>query len=518
MKKAVTRIVLSALALGVAPSLVRGDTAAESRRFSVQGKGYTVEVQAVPTGSDIILTGRQRMNLSRDFPGENLFPEVTAGANRFFVSWIHYRKADVRLCLYDARTRTVSITPGRGFTFVSAPTVVPRETGLPLLLFRANRTDNEDVYLYEPGRGELHRITRTPASEKTITVTRDGRDLTLETETLDRRFRYGVEIDPLIIRLLTEEPRERLPFKPAWTLDPVTINTIIAFGDSITVGEMRMVDLVGELHPELAYLTKVQEALEEDYGHTYTINLGDSGTNSYHGVARMDEAFSRSPGYHCLILYGTNDVGKNTFSADSSAENLEWICLNARDTYGLHPVISTIPPVKLWDPGVQYFKENTEALNSRIIALARRNQIPYIDTYAAFFAHPDGWEACLEDIKGNHPSPLGHQIMADLFVPKILAVTPQPTGLIGVVERGPLRVVLQWPENVEFDFDHFRIEFGYASTVLDHTTRSDSHHFSFLKVPGMEGLRPVIYFRIQTVDMEGYASGFSPIQRIEFAQ
>ena len=125
-----------------------------------------------------------------------------------------------------------------------------------------------------------------------------------------------------------------------------------------------MYDLDGEYHPELSYWALLRDQFNEEYGQTYVTNRCASGTNSYRGVLRMDEAFSNSPAYFCLILYGTNDVGKNNFSAVSSAENLEWMCLNARHTYGLYPIISTIPPVKLWDPGVQYFRENTEALNA----------------------------------------------------------------------------------------------------------------------------------------------------------
>ena len=151
------------------------------------------------------------------------------------------------------------------------------------------------------------------------------------------------------------------------------------------------------------------------------------------------------------------------------------------------------------------------------IELANRNNVPYIDTYHAFFQHEEGWEACLEDIKGNHPSPLGHEIMAGLFAPKILELTPaQPKNILGI-ENNDNYIMVQWSENVEFDFDYCQIEFGFQADDLNRLTHSDTNDFRFLNLPS-NPLNLKIYFRIQAIDQDGNASTFSPVFSIEFNQ
>ena len=114
---------------------------------------------------------------------------------------------------------------------------------------------------------------------------------------------------------------------------------------------MRMNNLPGEYHPELTYWYKSSEYLTENYGETYTVNLGVNADTSQKGVDRMDTDFQYVDGYYCLVMFGTNDVGGSLFSPSSTTENLKWILNNAKDKYGMFPVISTIPPQKKFLPG-----------------------------------------------------------------------------------------------------------------------------------------------------------------------
>ena len=485
------------------------------RTFQVNNKSYWIEISRLEYGTDILLHGAEERNLSLAYPGENLFPRFRVKDSRFIISWNRYRKENIDLCYYDSRDRKSHIIPTSGFNFISSPRFIFRGEELTDLIFMGNNSDNDDLFLVSLNTGEIRNLTRTPENEKTFSITQEGRLISLETRTLYHQSLYQVDLDNGRSYILERDPVIRDPEHAPWEWNSVTLNSIIAFGDSITVGEMRMEDLDGELHPELAYLAKVQELLDE-YGDTYTINLGISATNTYQAVQRMDEDFSASPAYFCLILYGTNDIGMNTFSAASSAENLEWICLNARAKFGMYPIISTIPPAKLWDPGIQVFKENTEALNARIIEFANRNNLPYINTYQAFFNHPDGWEACLEDIKGNHPSPLGHEIMAGLFAPKILEVVPAQPKNIREIESNQNYIMVQWSENVEFDFETSEIEYGFQPDELNRITRSITNDFRFLNLPFNPYLNFKIYFRVRSIDADGNASAFSPVFNVEF--
>lgn len=483
--------------------------------FQVNNKLYWIEINRLEYGTDILLHGADERNLSRTFPGENLFPRIKVRGNRFFISWNRYRRQNIDLCYYDSRDKKSHIIPASGFNFISHPEMILRGEELSDLIFKGNNSDNDDLFLVQLNTGQIHNLTRTTDNEKVFRINQEGQLIHIETRTLYHRSLYQVNLDNHQNYILEREPIIRDPEQIPWEWNAVTLNSIIAFGDSITVGEMRMDDLDGELHPELAYLAKVQELLEE-YGETYTINLGKTATNTYQAVERMDEDFSVSPAYFCLILYGTNDVGSNSFSAASSAENLEWICLNARTKFGMYPIISTVPPAKLWEPGVQVFKENIEALNARIIEFANRDNVPYINTYQAFFNHPDGWEACLEDIKGNHPSPLGHEIMAGLFAPKILEVLPAQPKNIREIENNPNYIMVQWSENVEFDFETCEIEYGFQANEMNRITRSFTNDFRFLNLPFNSYLNSKIYFRVRSIDMDGNSSAFSPVFSIEF--
>jgi len=484
--------------------------------FQVNNKLYWIEITRQKYGTDILLHGADERNLSRTFPGENLFPGIQVRGSRFIISWNRYRRKNIDLCYYDSRDQKSHIIPTSGFNFISSPEMIFRGDELSDLIFKGNNSDNDDLFLVYLNTGQIRNLTRTHENEKVFSISQEEDHLVrIETKTLYHRALYQVNLDNDQSYILEREPIIRDLKQLPWEWNAITLNTIIAFGDSITVGEMRMDDLDGELHPELAYPAKVQELLEE-YGETYIINLGLSGSNTFHAVDRMDAIFSVSPAYFCLILYGTNDVGWNLFSAASSAENLEWICLNARTKFGMYPIISTVPPARLWDPGVQRFKENTEALNARIIEFANRNNVPYINTYQAFFNHPDGWEACLEDIKGNHPSPLGHEVMAELFAPKILEVPPAQPKNIRKIESNQNYIMVQWSENVEFDVDTCEVEYGFQANELNRLARSNTNNFRFLNLPFNSYLNYKIHFRVRAIDMAGNASTFSPVFSVEF--
>jgi len=493
-----------------------GPDSESTLKFQINNQWYWIEIIKLDDGTDILLHGAEEKNLSQEFRGENLFPKIEVRDNRFVISWNRFNRKNIDLCYYDSWEKKSKIIPTSGFNFISRPEMIFQGDILSAFVFKGNNSDNDDLFLCHLKTGLIRNLTRTPENEKTFSINQENQVIYIDTRTLYHRYRYQADLENDQCYILEREPIIRDPKQIPWDWNSVTLNTIIAFGDSITCGEMRMDDLEGELHPELAYLAKVQELLEL-YGETYIINLGKTATNTFHAVERMDEVFSISPAYFCLILYGTNDIGWNQFSAASSAENLEWICLNARSTYGMYPIISTVPPAKLWEPGVQVFKENNEALNARIIELANRNNIPYIDTYRAFFQHEEGWEACLEDIKGNHPSPLGHEIMAGLFAPKILELPPAQPKNIREIENNDNYIMVQWSENVEFDFDYCQIEFGFQANDLNRITRSTTNDFRFLNLPS-NPLNLKIYFRIQAVDQDGNASVFSPAFSIEFNQ
>ena len=134
----------------------------------------------------------------------------------------------------------------------------------------------------------------------------------------------------------------------------------------------------------------------------------------------------------------------------------------------------------------------------------------FIDSYSAFMNYKDGWEALLEDIKGNHPNPTGHQIMADLFVPEILSAKPSIPEVIDI-NSGINSIEVNCTENYEFDFDSYEVIFGYSPDNLEFNVKFPTNKFSILKFPVGFSIRDTLYFQLRAVDKDGNGSDFTQI-------
>jgi lysophospholipase L1-like esterase len=492
--------------------------------FQLNEKTFQVLVRlsGSGTGSDIFLEGpgTEGKNLSFHFPGENLFPVVTVNKlnNRFMVSWIHYCKGNVQLCLYDSfvdDTRWIAL---ENFTSAYPLAVIFNDEIPTLLIFKGNNSDNSDIFYFHLGTGIVVNITGTPDSEQRIHIFDEEKRVFIETETLFHHYRYRIKKRNIKVTLTKKKAFEYdwERHQPAADQEGLAINTIVGFGDSITWGRMQMNNLEGDYHPELTYLAQLQEMFAVNYGETYTINLGVSGDRTIDAVARMDEAFSGVNAFFCLVMLGTNDVAHGDFDVDESVQNLEFIVTTARTFYHMYPVISTIPPQRHNHPTLQYYKENTESLNTRIIEMATENQVQFIDAYKAFMEHPLGWLALLEDKKGNHPNPLGHLVIANLFKEKILELPPAIPQDIVSSDASTSSQTLTWSANQEFDFSHYFIEFGYSPNQLNRNLTTSNSFYTFRVIPLYAPFNSKIYFRIQAIDKDGNTSEFTPIQRIDF--
>ncbi|MEN8154096.1 MAG: SGNH/GDSL hydrolase family protein [Acidobacteriota bacterium] len=489
----------------------------QKKDFILKGKKYSADVEPGVFGSDIFITNEKRKNISILTPGENLFPEVFPRGDHYFVTWIHYKKNDVKLAFHNSKDNSTRMLIKGGFKFISSETKLIFQRNIPrFVLFRGiYEKENEDIFIFDLLKDKLARITDTEGNEKNIVINSEdiGRigSFIIKTKTLYKNYIYEIGIKDLSVIKISEKEIIRGGKISGPMISERGYNTIVAFGDSITWGKMRMNDLIGESHPELTYWYKASEYLTDNYGKTYTVNLGVNGDSSQMGVDRMDTNFRYVSAYYLLVLFGTNDVGGGGFSSNSTKENLDWIMENAIETYNMFPVISTVPPQKLYLPGIQFYKNETEELNKKIIKMAEDNNYPYIDPYTAFFQHPEGWEAMLEDSKGNHPSPTGHQVMADLVVPKLLSAPPGKPEGISFENSGSGALNITCDENVEFDFSHYKVMFGFQPDKLNRDISSESNIFSLITLPVGSDLRNTIYFKIQAVDKDNNVSDFTEI-------
>jgi len=434
----------------------------------------------------------------------------------YSVTWINYRKNDVKLNFYDSFTKNGRNVVSGQFEFVSSDTCVVYDMGKPaFIIFRAIRgEDNEDIFIHDINSSRTKRITSTPGNENSIIIENDelngSRSFVLQTKTLEHDFTYLIRTDDLSSILIDKREIKRVRRVDNTAFTQEELNTIIGIGDSITWGKMRMYDLVDSYNPQLTYWAKTSEHFNNNYGQTYTVNLGINRDTSLKGVERMDENLLYEKGYFFLVLFGTNDVVSGAFSSTATTKNIQWKLENGRNNYGMFPIVSTVPPQKLYLEGVQFYKDNTEKLNENIKLMAKAANFPCIDSYEAFFAQSEGWEAMLEDIKGNHPSPAGHQVMADMVIPIILRLTPEvPSNVNFSANTGENSFHVSCTLNNEFDFSHYRVKFGFSPLLLNREMNSPSPYFTIPFFPFNLNLRRTVYFKIQSVDKDGNTSDFT---------
>jgi lysophospholipase L1-like esterase len=488
-------------------------TTALLKEFFFQGQKYSITANFLPAGNALILNGLTGKNLSAGLDGENIHLGTRIGSDNFYVFWLNYRDATIRLAFYDFQSSRSWVLPLAGFSFIGLPEIIEENGELQGLVFLGNRTKNDDIFYYEPEKDLLLQLTTTPFSEKGFTLLeKDGR-LEIETSSLWANYRYS--FDPLRRECVLLEKKD-LPArqKKGAATDPAYYNTYIGFGDSITWGEME-----GEQHLESCYLTQMKALLADPtyinyYGSSDSINLGVPGDGTSAGAQRVDQDLSSHTGFYFLLMLGVNDAIKSNLSVDSSLENLSYI-IDAVKSRNMRVIVSTLTPSKSVFSLYAYYWKNLQDLSAGILNLASEKNVASIDTLSAFMNTnpPDGWRDLLENIipnvsSGNHPNVTGNRIIAGLFAAALAAFPPLPPSGVRVLNpQDHFKKNVQWDVNYESDFSHFAIEFDFEPGPLMHHLTTTDNHFTFTLFPFL----PKLYFRLQTVDRGDHASAFSTV-------
>jgi lysophospholipase L1-like esterase len=481
--------------------------------FEFEGQEYSVTADFLPAGNSLILNGRTSKVLNDGLDGENVHLGTRVNRDNFYVFWLVYRDAAVRLAYYDFRRDESRVLPLDGFSFIGMPEIIETGSGVQGLLFLGDRAKNDDIYYYEPETGLLTQLTATPFSEKGFTlVQKDGR-LEIQTRSLWTSYRYS--FDPLQRECVLLE-KEALPAGPKTNASTGTAscNTYIGFGDSITWGEME-----GEQHLESCYLTQMKTLLTDPgYAHYYgtadPVNLGVPGETTHDGTERIDRELSENQGLYFLLMMGVNDVISINCSVSSSLENLGYI-IDAAKAGGRRVIVSTLTPSKAVFSLYAYYWKNLQDLSAGILALAGEKKVASVDALAAFMNTdpPNGWRNLLENIipnvsSGNHPNAAGNRIIAGLFAAALADFPPLPPSGIRVLNpQDHLRKTVQWDANFESDFSHFAVEFAFQPDPLSQRLTTSDNHFTFQLFPFL----PKLYFRLQAVDRGDHASAFSTV-------
>jgi len=484
--------------------------------FRFRGALHLLYVQKTSLGADVMLEkDGQCTTLSSDMDGENICPAAWEFGEDTVITWVNYRSGEAAIGWRSMQSGAGGLERPEKFKFISTPQVFFTDGFPRALVFLGNRSDNDDVFLLDLSHKTLLNISDTPYSEKRFSLSESGETLKIETESLDRVVVYSVSGETLRVSAVG---RGRVPFReealaPRSAVSCDATNTYLAFGDSITWGKMRMNNLSGEYHPELAYPALIQSLIKDSYGPSFPVNLGVPGETTTDGAMRITTDLAKNPAKYFLLMMGTNDCVSNQFSIDSSMENLKYIVDRALGL-NLDVIISTIPPRKDSFNQFEYVRNNIQSLNAGIQNLVFqkflvRQPILSIDTHQAFMAYnpPDGWKTLLEDIVGNHPSPTGQQVIAGLFSPMLLSFAPAVPSGIELVNASGNQKTFQWSGNCESDFGFYQIEFGFSPDRLNRSVTVAESRFTFSTFPFLPG----IYFRVQAVDRFENRSDFTQV-------
>jgi len=201
----------------------------------------------------------------------------------------------------------------------------------------------------------------------------------------------------------------------------------VAFGDSLTAGEVSPAPSLLFLSPTDAYPFRLEGMLRARYPRqTITVeNHGVPGELATEGGgARLPSVLTARRPEVVLIMEGTNDL--HTRTPDRIVDALNGMIRDASQRQVM-VFLATVPPQR---PGGRRdaVARIVPVLNDLIRALAAREKVPLVDVYAPLAA-----DLSLIGRDDLHPTELGYQVMARTFFDAIVArldtsVTPPAFG------------------------------------------------------------------------------------------
>jgi lysophospholipase L1-like esterase len=191
----------------------------------------------------------------------------------------------------------------------------------------------------------------------------------------------------------------------------------MAFGDSITAGEISFNATMLLLDPSRSYPTDLATLLRARYPQQTidVFNDGLSGETAVQGSARISADIVRNSPQVLLLLEGVNDLQQNKDEGINPA--IDALKFDIRDAQrrGCTVFISTLLPQKSGSRAVS--ADLIEPMNDKIRALAAQERVVLVDGWQAFV----GKEAMLIGEDGLHPTPEGYQTLAQTFFDSIQA-------------------------------------------------------------------------------------------------
>jgi lysophospholipase L1-like esterase len=203
---------------------------------------------------------------------------------------------------------------------------------------------------------------------------------------------------------------------------PLGRTRFVAYGDSITQGQVRSIGFATVIEPLESYPYKLEQILRSRYpAQDVTVaNAGFGGEVPADGVARLPGVLEAEHPEVLLLQEGTN--GLTTARVTSYGNHLRTMVSLARQR-NIDVIIATLLPVGPPHTDSRPTKRTAiNQLNERIEAIAAEfGMDPALDLYSAFADNPD-----LLGVDGLHPTRAGYTRIAELFADEVIRRYGQP--------------------------------------------------------------------------------------------
>jgi len=208
----------------------------------------------------------------------------------------------------------------------------------------------------------------------------------------------------------------------------IALTQYVAFGDSITAGEITVIGEGGirtlQLFPALSYPTDLRASLAARFT-SQTINVlnqGAKGEITADGVSRLPSVLGSNQ--VLLLMEGANDINNASDAAVLTAlSNIRTMVRLARGR-GLRVFLATLPPqnpLGCFSPCRAGGALQLPSYNLGLRAIAASEGTPLVDVFAAFTDVPTQIGP-----DGLHPTAVGYQKIADTFFDSIRSTLELP--------------------------------------------------------------------------------------------
>lgn len=210
---------------------------------------------------------------------------------------------------------------------------------------------------------------------------------------------------------------------PTPTVPELLGTTFLAFGDSITAGEINS-DTAGlsralRVMPELSYPTQLADLLRAAYpsqaAAIAVINAGQNGETADEGTRRLPGLLAETHPHAVLLMEGLNGLDASLIAP--TIDELRADIRSAKAAGVLAIYLATLTPAVPGTLRGSGYADVVPVLNQQIRALADSEQVVLVDVYADLTQNVSSWMGP----DGLHPTAAGYAEIAKTFAGRISA-------------------------------------------------------------------------------------------------